>query len=126
MDDEQMLQLENVRYDGLPPANAGIGERWGSIVSGLLMFLYGATQKSLKGSAIALTGAYLLFRGVTGYCFIYNLLNINRSRYGARMLPAEAPPPPSVEESDEVVESSWESFPTSDPPSWTMGKRGRA
>lgn len=122
MNESEMLQLEDVRYAGLPEVNVGTGERWASILSGILLMLFGISRKSLGGTALAAGGAYMLFRGATGHCYTYEMLGINTSRYGDRMLDADEPPPPSVEESDEVVESSWESFPTSDPPSWTMGR----
>jgi hypothetical protein len=122
MNESEMLQLEDVRYAGLPEVNVGTGERWASVISGLLLMLFGISRKSVGGAALAAGGAYMLFRGATGHCYGYQMLGVNTSRYGDRMLPADEPPPPSVEESDEVVESSWESFPTSDPPSWTMGR----
>lgn len=122
MNKSEMLQLERISYAGLPEVNVGTGERWASVVVGLLLMVLGIGRKSIGGAALAAGGAYLLFRGATGHCYTYQMLGINTNPYGSRMLPADEPPPPSVEDSDEVVESSWESFPTSDPPAWTMGR----
>lgn len=121
MNESEMLQLKDVRFAGLPEVNVGTGERWASVISGLLLMVLGISRRSLGGTILAAGGAYMLFRGATGHCYTYEMLGINTSHYQDLLLRADQPPP-SVEESDEVVESSWESFPTSDPPSWTMGR----
>lgn len=122
---EEMLRLENIDYGGFPPANVGSGERLASLVGGLILVVLGATRKSVSGLGAVAGGAYLVYRGLTGHCFGYQALGLNTVRHGQRRLPADEPPPASVEEGDAVAESSWESFPTSDAPSWAMGRDRR-
>lgn len=103
-----------------PGMNLPIGERWLSAVMGLLATLYGLRQKDALGLGLLAAGGYLLYRGVTGRCHVYALLDLG-DRTNGNLTPVEATPP-SVVRGDKVTESSWESFPTSDPPSWTTGR----
>lgn len=102
-----------------PGTNLPIVERWLSAAMGVLVALYGLRQKSAFGLGLLTAGGYLLYRGVTGRCHIYALIGLGDATDAA--LPVEQTPT-SVEEGDEVTESSWASFPTSDPPSWTTGR----
>jgi len=60
-----------------PSANVGQVERWASALGGGALALYGLTRGSLGGIALALVGAALVQRGVTGHCNLYEAMNIN-------------------------------------------------
>ncbi|MDX5480740.1 MAG: DUF2892 domain-containing protein [Hymenobacteraceae bacterium] len=57
-----------------PPANGsshinvGKAERIASVIGGALLTFYGLKKGEKAGTAMALTGGALLFRGATGYC----------------------------------------------------------
>lgn len=114
--------METDMLEGTVLNNVGTTERWVSGVFGALMTGIGLFRRSFGGILATLAGVYLLYRAVRGHCFVYDLLGIN-TRATVALRSANEPPPPSVVGGDEVTESSWESFPTSDAPSWTMGKR---
>jgi uncharacterized membrane protein len=57
--------------------NVGQYERWASAIGGGALALYGITRGSLGGVALALVGAALVQRGVTGHCNLYEVMNFN-------------------------------------------------
>jgi len=59
------------------PVNVGQYERWASAVGGGALALYGITRGSLGGIALALVGAALVQRGVSGHCNLYEAINFN-------------------------------------------------
>lgn len=103
-----------------PETNLRGVERGLSIIMGFVASIYGLRQKDAFGLGMLVSGGYLLYRGLSGRCWIYNFLGVN-GRSGPDLAPVEETPP-SVRRGDKVTESSWESFPTSDPPSWTTGR----
>jgi uncharacterized membrane protein len=57
--------------------NVGQYERLASAVGGGALALYGITRGSLGGIALALVGAALVQRGVTGHCNLYEAMNFS-------------------------------------------------
>jgi uncharacterized membrane protein len=55
-------------------------ERWISALSGGLLAAYGLKKGGWGGISLALLGGGLAYRGATGYCDVYGLLNINTAR----------------------------------------------
>lgn len=118
---DEMLDVEEQSYAGLPPVNVGFWERLASIGAGTFLLIKALGKTSISGSLLFLSAAYLLFRGISGHCAAYEQLGIDtKKRVAWRQ---EAQQPSAEVAGDEVLESSWESFPTSDAPAWTMGKR---
>ena len=54
--------------------NVGQVERWASSIGGGALAAYGLTRGSLGGIALALVGAALVHRGVTGHCNLYEAI----------------------------------------------------
>lgn len=68
----------------LPPAtgsaktNVGSTERVGSVLLGIASAAYGLRNlKSLNGIALTISGGFLLYRGLTGYCAVNNAMGRN-------------------------------------------------
>src|SRR4051794_30132178 len=62
--------------------NVGDYERIGSVITGTVFTLYGLTRKSWLARPLALIGGYLVQRGLSGTCALYNMFNINTARQG--------------------------------------------
>jgi len=82
--------------------NVGDTERLASVIAGGVLALWGLARRTPVGIALAVAGGALAYRGATGWCPVYARLAA-RDRDGV----------------DIVTRASEDSFPASDPPSWT-------
>jgi uncharacterized membrane protein len=62
---------------GATTTNVGDIERLATMLGGGTLAAYGLTRRSPSGLALALLGGVLLYRGVTGHCYVYQALGIN-------------------------------------------------
>jgi hypothetical protein len=124
--------------------NVGKIERWASLLGGGAIAAYALRRErrlSPLGGALALGAATLLFRGATGHCPVYAPLGLNtadldedwarplsrdeKSFRGQWPLPEGARlVKPGEKDRDLVDQASKESFPASDPPSFTPTRVG--
>lgn len=92
-------------------ANVSTDERIASGIIGATLLLPALARTSGGRLALAVAGAALLLRSVTGRCGLYRVLGINTAEDAVGAGP-ELP-------RDRVSQASEDSFPASDPPSWT-------
>lgn len=93
--------------------NVGKAERIGSAIGGAALVLRALARPSLPRIIGALGGAALLQRGLTGHCTLYQRLGLDTAEQKANR------PDQRRREFDPVQVASEDSFPASDPPSWT-------
>jgi uncharacterized membrane protein len=94
--------------------NLGDGERIASVLGGTALLLYGlARRPSLSSALLAAAGGLLLQRGLAGHCPLYRALGL--STLGAQDDPSVI---------DEIEQAAHDSFPASDPPSWSPHTAG--
>ena len=88
-----------------PEVNLAKAERIGSVVAGAVLILAALGRTRWTGIAMAIGGATLIGRGLGGHCPVYRALGVSGMLHEAF--------------SDPVLRASEDSFPASDPPSWT-------
>ena len=66
--------------------NISSAERWISMVGGSLLSLYGLRRRDVPGAAVAMLGAAIVHRGVTGHCAVYGALGVDTAHAGQGFL----------------------------------------
>ncbi len=106
------------------PMNVNDWERLASLlVGGTTLFVL--SRRLFAYLALAGAGAYLVWRGLTGRCYLYETANLDTRTFGSDSGPREEETSKQdtvesrgAEKRDIVEEASWESFPASDPPAF--------
>jgi uncharacterized membrane protein len=57
--------------------NVAEPERYGSVIGGTVLALYGVAHRGVSGALLALLGGILVHRGVTGHCNVYEQMGVD-------------------------------------------------
>lgn len=101
--------------------NVGSTERWLSLAAGTALIVRGMTRPSMASALLGLAGVALVQRGATGHCALFSALGVDTSD-AARGRSDASRGHRSIHE--QIESASEDSFPASDPPSWTMTSSG--
>lgn len=63
-----------------PAVNLDEWERWGSMLGGAALTLYGLSRLRRRGWMLAAFGVLLFRRGASGHCHTYDLLGLSTAR----------------------------------------------
>jgi uncharacterized membrane protein len=97
--------------------NLGSGERVASLAAGAALLFYGLARRPSPLSALlAVAGGWLLQRGASGDCLVYRALGLGGRQGGNHRADRDW--------EDHVHRTVEDSFPASDPPSWTASTAG--
>jgi len=115
------MDRQITRTDFQRVVNVGPLERRLSLVGGLFTLVYLlARRPNIKvGLPLALEAGYMMYRGATGHCVVYHVLDIDHAKKGRRSK-TERQPDRRI---DPVEVASEDSFPASDPPGWVSSGR---
>ncbi|HEY5313808.1 MAG TPA: DUF2892 domain-containing protein [Pirellulales bacterium] len=111
----------------LPPPNVNVGEleRAASAVVGAALVAAGLRRGWLSGTVLALAGGALVYRGISGRCMLYESLGISTAGCAASQAVCRVRDQvaregrAALDDDDAVEQASFDSFPASDPPSWS-------
>ena len=81
---------ERVKHETTERSTTNVGqvERWASVLGGVALAVYGVERRGASGAVLALAGAELLRRGISGHCVLYDTLGITTTeRDGVSTLP---------------------------------------
>jgi uncharacterized membrane protein len=90
--------------------NVGTLERWGSMIGGAALATYGFKRRSLGGAALGLLGGGLLYRGITGYCQLYQALGMSTASDSGARQAIEVAKAITINKSPEELYRFWRHF----------------
>jgi len=91
-------------------ANVDDVERWISGISGAALALYGLRRRSIAGTALAVLGAGLVYRSVTGHSVLYEALDLRLIRTTGGRQRIEVVKTMTINRSPEELYRFWRNF----------------